>query len=51
MPDREQRYNNTDPIEVAPGIFHLGVQDEENSFSNVPYLVVDGGCRCWFVWT
>ncbi len=43
MPDREIRYNNADPIEVAPGIFHLGVQDEENSFSNVPYLILDGG--------
>ncbi len=36
------RYNDSDPIEVASGVFHLGVQDEKNTFNNVPYLVVDG---------
>ncbi len=43
MPEEQvKRYNKTDPIEVAPGVFHLGVQDEKNTFNNVPYLVVDG---------
>ncbi len=37
-----QRYNETDPIEVASGIFHLGVQDKQHTFNNVPYLIVDG---------
>ena len=36
------RYNDTDPIEVARGIFHLGVQDEKNTFNNVSYIIVDG---------
>ncbi len=35
-------YNNRDAIEIAPGVFHLGVQDSNFSFSNIPYLVVDG---------
>ncbi len=35
-------YNNDCPIEIAPGIFHLGVQDMNNSFSNIPYLIVSG---------
>lgn len=37
-----ERYNDKDPIEIASGIFHLGVQDVPNSFNNIPYLVVDG---------
>ncbi|MCP4396170.1 MAG: hypothetical protein GY801_02505, partial [bacterium] len=39
---RNQRYDSAEAIEVAPGVFHLGVQDERNFFNNVPYLVVDG---------
>ncbi|MCK6513160.1 FprA family A-type flavoprotein [Myxococcota bacterium] len=35
-------YNSNDPIEIAPGVFHLGVQDARHSFSNIPYLIVDG---------
>ena len=41
MSENEQ-YNPNDPIEIAPGVFHLGVQDATNSFSNIPYLIVDG---------
>jgi len=37
-----ESYNSTDPIELAPGVFHLGVSDAPNSFSNVPYVIVDG---------
>ncbi|MBI5185378.1 MAG: MBL fold metallo-hydrolase [Nitrospinae bacterium] len=37
-----ESYNDKDAIEVAPGIFHLGVQDSNFSFSNIPYLIVDG---------
>ncbi|MCP4459175.1 MAG: hypothetical protein GY816_14310 [Cytophagales bacterium] len=42
MFDKNQRYNNVDPLEVADGVFHLGVQDEKNTFNNVPYMIVDG---------
>lgn len=35
-------YNTQDPIEIAEGVFHLGVQDRLNSFNNIPYLIVDG---------
>lgn len=35
-------YNSNDPVEIAPGVFHLGVQDKPNSFNNIPYLIVDG---------
>ncbi|MBF0274437.1 MAG: hypothetical protein HQK84_04305 [Nitrospinae bacterium] len=35
-------YDASNPIEIAEGVFHLGVQDQNNSFSNVPYLIVDG---------
>lgn len=35
-------YDSSSPIEIADGVFHLGVQDKDNSFSNVPYLIVDG---------
>ena len=37
-----EMYNERDAVEIAPGVFHLGVQDEKFSFSNIPYLVVDG---------
>lgn len=37
-----QRYDATNAIEIADGIYHLGVQDEANSFANIPYLIVDG---------
>jgi len=40
--DSKVRYNSEEPIEVASGVYHLGVQDERNTFNNVPYLVVDG---------
>ncbi|MDH5541517.1 MAG: FprA family A-type flavoprotein [Nitrospinota bacterium] len=36
-------YNDSDAIEIAPGVYHLGVQDIPNSFNNIPYLIVDGG--------
>ncbi|MBT3235762.1 MAG: hypothetical protein HN353_07410 [Bdellovibrionales bacterium] len=36
------KYNNEDPIELAPGVFHLGVSDEKNSFANIPYLITSG---------
>ena len=35
-------YNDSEAIEIAPGIYHLGVQDIANSFNNIPYLIVDG---------
>jgi len=38
----KERYNSTQANEVAPGVYHLGVQDERNSFANIPYLIVDG---------
>lgn len=38
----QEKYNNTDPIEIAEGVYHLGVQDVPNSFNNIPYLVVNG---------
>ncbi len=37
-----QAYGKDEAIEVAPGVFHLGVRDEKNSWANVPYLVVEG---------
>ncbi len=37
-----KEYNDTDPTELAPGVWHLGVKDERNAWANVPYLVVDG---------
>jgi len=37
-----ETYNASDPIEISPGLFHLGVQDKANSFNNIPYLIVDG---------
>ncbi len=38
-----QTYDDKSPTELAPGVFHLGVQDERNSWANVPYLVTDNG--------
>lgn len=35
-------YNENDAIEIADGVYHLGVQDAKFSFSNIPYLIVDG---------
>ncbi len=37
-----EMYDADKPIEVAKGVFHMGVQDKSNSFSNIPYLIVDG---------
>ncbi|MCA9299007.1 MAG: hypothetical protein KDA28_08070 [Phycisphaerales bacterium] len=37
-----QAYDDIHPFEVAPGVFHLGVKDEQNSWANIPYLVVEG---------
>jgi len=36
------RYGEDEAIELADGVFHLGVQDGANAFSNIPYLVVEG---------
>ncbi|MBN2797728.1 MAG: hypothetical protein JXX28_01155 [Deltaproteobacteria bacterium] len=38
-----ETYDHEHAVEIAPGIYHLGVQDEENVWANVPYLIVDGG--------
>lgn len=35
-------YDDLQPVEVAPGVYHLGVKDEKNSWANIPYLVVEG---------
>ncbi len=35
-------YNDFEPVEVAPGVFHLGVKDNKNSWANIPYLIVEG---------
>ncbi len=37
-----QSYGQDEAIEIAPGVFHLGVRDTQNSWANVPYLVVEG---------
>lgn len=37
----QKYYDSQNAIEVAEGVFHLGVQDKNNSFANVPYLIVD----------
>lgn len=37
------RYNETDPVALADGVYHLGVPDQASFFANIPYLVVDGG--------
>jgi len=39
----KKRYDTKKAIEVAEGVYHLGVQDKANSFANIPYLVVDNG--------
>lgn len=38
----EKNYDDVSPVELAPGVFHLGVQDKRNSWANIPYLVVEG---------
>ncbi|MCP3996489.1 MAG: hypothetical protein GY722_15745 [bacterium] len=39
-----QTYDDANPVELAPGVFHLGVMDTRNSWANVPYLITgDGG--------
>jgi flavorubredoxin len=35
-------YDDLHPIELAPGVFHLGAQDKQNTWANIPYLVVEG---------
>ncbi len=36
------KYDDKVGVEVAEGVYHLGVQDEENIWANIPYLIVDG---------
>lgn len=38
----QQFYDTQNAVEVADGIFHLGVEDKSHSFANIPYLVIDG---------
>ncbi|NCQ59438.1 MAG: hypothetical protein GW913_02065 [Myxococcales bacterium] len=35
-------YNTDGPVEIAPGVYHLGVADSEHGWANIPYLVVEG---------
>lgn len=35
-------YGEIDPVELAPGVYHLGVKDGQNAWANIPYLVVEG---------
>lgn len=35
-------YDDARPVEIAPGVFHLGVKDAANAWANVPYLIVEG---------
>jgi flavorubredoxin len=35
-------YGELDPVELAPGVLHLGVKDGRNAWANIPYLVVEG---------
>ncbi len=35
-------YDDKHPVELAPGVFHLGVRDHHNAWANVPYLIVEG---------
>jgi flavorubredoxin len=35
-------YDDSNPVELAPGVYHLGVQDKQNSWANIPYLIVEG---------
>ena len=41
MPDRAEMadYDDENPVEIAPGVFHLGVGDDRKSWANVPYLI------------
>lgn len=43
MSDRDIKYDDVHAIELAPGVHHLGVKDNDNSWANIPYLVVEGG--------
>jgi len=36
------QYDDLKPVELAPGVFHLGVKDQQNSWANIPYLIVNG---------
>ncbi len=36
------RYGSETAVELTRGVFHLGVEDRANAFSNVPYLIVEG---------
>lgn len=36
------KYDAYTAVQVAEGVYHLGVQDKQNIWSNVPYLIVDG---------
>lgn len=36
-----ERLDDTQPVEVAPGIWWIGFADREHGFSNNPYLLVD----------
>ena len=40
--DNPIRYDSEHAIEIAEGVFHLGVQDEANVWANIPYLIVSG---------
>lgn len=35
-------YDQQNAIDLGNGVFHLGVADRDNSFANIPYLIVDG---------
>lgn len=35
-------YDEKRAVELAEGVYHLGVQDERNVWANVPYLIVSG---------
>lgn len=43
MEDRIIRYNDKEPNHIKDGIYHLGVQDELNTFNNIPYLIIEDG--------
>jgi flavorubredoxin len=45
MPTAET-YDATTAFRVTEGVYHLGVQDKENIWSNVPYLLVSGDEAC-----
>jgi two-component system, NtrC family, C4-dicarboxylate transport sensor histidine kinase DctB len=35
-------YDDQTAIEVTDGVYHLGVQDEQNVWANIPYLILSG---------